>query len=96
MFCPKCGALMKKEGDALVCPKCGEKKKLENTTFKFNENNKQSLFRQAEEKYPTTVHECPKCHNKEVYYIVRQTRSADEAPTVMYKCTKCGYQWREY
>ncbi|MEM4865380.1 MAG: hypothetical protein QXY09_02690 [Acidilobaceae archaeon] len=25
-----------------------------------------------------------------------QTRAADEPPTRFYRCTKCGYTWREY
>ncbi len=39
---------------------------------------------------------CPKCGNDEAYYWMMQTRRADEPPTRFYKCTKCGYVWREY
>ena len=39
---------------------------------------------------------CPKCGNDEAHYFVYQTRAADEAPTIFYKCTRCGYRWRSY
>jgi len=40
--------------------------------------------------------ECPHCGHNEAYYWIVQTRAADEPPTRIYKCTKCGYSWREY
>ncbi len=39
---------------------------------------------------------CPRCGNHEAYYWFLQTRAADEPPTRFFKCTKCGYVWREY
>jgi DNA-directed RNA polymerase subunit M len=39
---------------------------------------------------------CPKCGNQKAYWFMQQTRSADEPPTIFYKCTKCGYSWRSY
>ena len=39
---------------------------------------------------------CPKCGHDEAYYKIIQTRRADEPPTRIYKCTKCGHVWREY
>lgn len=40
--------------------------------------------------------ECPKCGNREAYVWMMQTRAADEPPTRFFRCTKCGYTWREY
>lgn len=37
---------------------------------------------------------CPRCKEKEVATTVRQMRSADEAPTVFYRCKRCGHKWR--
>ena len=45
---------------------------------------------------PTTAEECPKCHNSEAYWVLRQTRGADEPETRIFECTKCGHKWREY
>jgi len=39
---------------------------------------------------------CPKCGHGKAYVIVMQTRAADEPPTRIYKCEKCGHTWREY
>ena len=39
---------------------------------------------------------CPKCGNDQAYVWVIQTRRADEPPTRFFRCTKCGYTWREY
>jgi len=46
---------------------------------------------------PTTREcECPKCQHREAYWIIRQTRAADEPETRIYECTKCHTRWREY
>ncbi len=39
---------------------------------------------------------CPKCGKKRVISWIEQTRASDEPPTRFYKCTNCGYTWREY
>jgi DNA-directed RNA polymerase III subunit RPC11 len=40
---------------------------------------------------------CPKsdCDSRTSAFICFQTRSADEPMTEFYKCTKCGFQWRQ-
>lgn len=45
---------------------------------------------------PTVMKVCPKCENSRAYYQMVQTRSADEPPTRIYTCTRCGYSWREF
>jgi len=39
---------------------------------------------------------CPRCGNDTAYFWMMQTRSADEPSTRFFRCTKCGYTWREY
>ena len=39
---------------------------------------------------------CPECGNDKAYYEIKQTRSADEAPTRFFTCTACKHSWREY
>lgn len=39
---------------------------------------------------------CPKCKHKGAYYLLKQTRSADEPETKFYTCESCGHRWREY
>jgi DNA-directed RNA polymerase subunit M len=45
---------------------------------------------------PKTKVTCPKCDHNEAYWILRQTRAADEPETRIYTCTKCGHKWREF
>lgn len=39
---------------------------------------------------------CPKCHERGAYFLLKQTRSADEPETKFYTCAHCGHRWREY
>jgi DNA-directed RNA polymerase subunit M len=45
---------------------------------------------------PKAEETCPKCANGEAYWVLRQTRGADEPETRIFECTKCGHKWREY
>ncbi len=44
---------------------------------------------------PTVKVACPKCDNPEAEWWMVQTRGSDESPTQFFKCTRCGYTWRE-
>jgi len=39
---------------------------------------------------------CPKCGYDKAYVVIMQTRAADEPPTRIYHCARCGHTWREY
>lgn len=42
----------------------------------------------------TSYQSCPICHEKKVdLFDVKQTRSADEPPTLSYRCTSCKHRW---
>jgi len=45
---------------------------------------------------PKTNVDCPKCGHNEAFWIMRQTRAADEPTTRIYRCAKCSHTWREY
>ncbi|MEM2875522.1 MAG: RPA12/RPB9/RPC11 RNA polymerase family protein, partial [Candidatus Bathyarchaeia archaeon] len=45
---------------------------------------------------PTVQVECPKCGNNLAYAWQVQTRGSDESMTQFFRCTKCGYTFREY
>jgi len=104
-FCPKCGSIMivkeQKGKKLLVCRKCGYKlKAAKKITIKETIEKKPMdsvvMIEKQGEALPKVKQICPKCGNKEAYWWVQQTRSADEAPTTFYRCTKCGHTWREY
>lgn len=106
-FCPKDGSLLmpvrRGETTVLRCPKCGYEEPLNETTK--NAYRSRSTIERREallvadkafETLPKTKAVCPKCGNEEAYVWMQQTRAADEPPTRFYRCTKCGYTWREY
>ena len=45
---------------------------------------------------PVTNETCPECGHVKATYKLLQTRSADEAPTRIFTCTKCKHTWRAY
>ncbi len=45
---------------------------------------------------PKVKAECKECGNNEAFTWTLQTRSADEAETIFFKCTKCSHTWRSY
>ena len=99
-FCPECGAMMLPNNGILKCNKCGYSNELDDTQeYTVSEDVK------AEEtvKYVEDIDMgegiteiCPKCGHDKATYELKQTRSADEAPTRFFTCKKCKHKWREY
>jgi len=83
-----------------VCRHCGYEMMVGNEKEKISEKatDKELAVIEGEdiETLPKTKVECPKCGNNEAYFVLRQTRAADEPETRIYRCTKCGHTWREY
>lgn len=101
MFCPKCKRLMRPDRAAGVwlCGSCGTKVPLGHAKEVGTSAPVGREMRVIEEKtstLPTAAEECPKCGNPEAYWVLRQTRGADEPETRIFECTKCGHKWREY
>jgi len=66
-------------------------------TFKTKTREKElTIIESAAPTLPKTRVKCPKCGNNEAFWVLRQTRAADEPETRIYRCTECGYSWREY
>lgn len=89
----------------LVCPKCGYKKpvinKLETNTVPIIHSPQERITVIGKEEQrlrtlPTMRIECPKCGNNLAYVWQVQTRGSDESSTQFFRCTKCGYTFREY
>ena len=99
-FCPECGAMMLPNNGILKCNKCGYSNELGDTDeYEVSEDIK------AEEtvKYVEDIdlgegvtEICPECGHDKATYELKQTRSADEAPTRFFTCKKCKHKWREY
>ncbi|MCS4541699.1 MAG: transcription factor S [Euryarchaeota archaeon] len=106
-FCPKCGSLLlpqENEGKfSLICRKCGFiKDSFDHNSYRFNEAVKPRnaiVVADIEGKIdllPKINAACKKCGNFEAYWWMQQTRAADEPETRFYRCTKCGFTWREF
>ncbi len=101
MFCPKCGALQRPKDGRMCCTRCGceaDMTKQDKKTVTTRATKKEIVVLEGElNVLPTTREaECPKCGHREAYWIIRQTRAADEPETRIYTCTKCGHKWREF
>jgi DNA-directed RNA polymerase subunit M len=106
-FCEKCGNLMfvkkKRKRSFLVCTKCSKERPLKKEKIFISEalptpKKDVVIVKKGDEAIdlPKTKMICPKCENTEAYWWMQQTRSADEAPTLFYRCVKCTYSWRSY
>ncbi|RLG72926.1 MAG: transcription factor S [Methanobacteriota archaeon] len=107
-FCPKCGKLLlpsRVEGETVLrCSKCGFQKGLDRETYLVRslgdrKPKREVVVVEPEQEFtplPKTNATCPRCGNREAYWWLLQTRSADEPSTRFYRCTKCSKTWREY
>jgi len=104
MFCPKCGSLMFPEKGRLHCNSCGYERSFTGKDAVVTKVTKPGKEKPAEtlvldeitETLPRTRVECPKCGHFEAFWVMRQTRAADEPTTRIYRCVKCQHTWREY
>jgi DNA-directed RNA polymerase subunit M len=104
---PKKEKTDKKTSLIFTCPKCGYKRRVESgkvapKVAKVIQPHPQKLVAvigKEEQKLrtlPTLRIECPRCGNNLVYVWQVQTRGTDESSTQFFRCTKCGYTFREY
>ena len=101
-FCPNCGAMLLPSDDKLKCNSCGYIKDLASTSDEYSVSRKVSEkpavvnLGEAEDMRSQTTEICPECGHDKAYSEIKQTRSADEAPTRIFECAKCGHKWRNY
>ena len=111
-FCPKCGMrlTLKRKKDSketfLSCIKCGYERQVEapipspsKRVTEIKPEDSIVVISEKEQKLktlPVITVECPKCGNNFAYVWQVQTRGADESSTQFFRCTRCGYTFREY
>ena len=98
MFCT-CGSIMFPKDGRYVCNACGAVKDIDNNSqvFKTESKDKETVvIREHVATLPKTRIACSECEHTEAYFVIRQTRAADEPETRIYRCCKCNYSWREY
>lgn len=98
-FCPECGAMLLPKDNELKCS-CGYTKNLASNEYSVAAEIKEKQgvvdMGEAIDLRSTIKEVCPECGHKEAYYELKQTRSADEAPTRFFECASCGHKWRDY
>ena len=76
-------------------------------TVDIEEKNAEVIMTNSKDKETTVISEnvatlpktritCPECGHTEAFFVIRQTRAADEPETRIYRCCKCNHSWREY
>ena len=99
-FCPKCGSILVQKKKRFACQKCNyfskEKLKISTSENVGNHSKINVLHEKDSNVWPITSAICPKCGNDQAFFWSTQTRSADEAETRFFRCTKCKHTWREY
>lgn len=96
--------MMHSDDGVMVCSDCGHTvERDEDLAEQFVSTEEQSTDDVIEtdeaasfEGKPTASVTCEQCGNEDAWYTIKQTGSADEPPTRFFKCTECGYRWREY
>ena len=99
IFCKKCKSLMSPSEGKWRCKKCGFMCNSTGEECIVTEMNKAKeilVLDANNDTMPKTKVECPKCSHNEAFFVLRQTRSADEPETRIYRCVKCKHSWREY
>ncbi len=100
-FCPECGAMLLPKNGILKC-NCGYEQKLsDKDEYEVSEEIKETddnvkMLGEDVDMRSTIKETCPECGHDEAYYELKQTRSADEAPTRIFTCAKCKHTWRAY
>ncbi|UCE45313.1 MAG: transcription factor S [Methanobacteriota archaeon] len=101
MFCPKCKCLLYPKDDMLICRKCGaaydpsSAQKPEVITHRARDRE-MAVLEEISGTLPTADVECPSCGHGKAYWVLRQTRAADEPETRIFRCVNCSHSWREY
>ena len=101
MFCPKCKSMLVPKDGKRHSPKCDVDVAAQGTGPKpvVTEPTRREMVvieGNAPPVLPIEQIECDKCKNGEAYWRIEQTRSADEPPTLIFRCTKCSHTWRQY
>ncbi|MFP3950950.1 MAG: transcription factor S [Candidatus Bathyarchaeia archaeon] len=103
-FCTQCGGIYAIDIKirCFICMKCGNKEFPEEGLFidrRLKEDDKIIVVGEREKNLATSPKvkmSCQVCENNEAFWWMVQTRSIDESTTQFYRCTECGYTWREY
>jgi len=110
MFCSRCGALViptrSSSGETVFkCAACGQSqssKTGEDYTIEHkishSDRDMTVVLESLNEldQLPTAKVGCPKCGHSQASYWQSQVQADDEAPTLFYRCRRCGLTFREH
>jgi len=99
MFCPECGSLMFRDAAVFRCSQCDyetDNKGAPQIFITSSREKETAVITENAATLPKTRILCPECGHTEAFFVIRQTRAADEPETRIYRCCKCNASWREY
>jgi DNA-directed RNA polymerase subunit M len=102
MFCPECKTMMISSAGQLKCRKCGYIRTIgdKDRMMKKKRRSEKEIVIVEEEgqvkTLPTIQIRCQKCDNNLAFWWLRQLRAADESEVRFFRCTECGFTWRQY
>ena len=100
-FCPNCGSILKAkdvDGTKFLGCSCGYIDDKGTSVMHFGNQSKASKIEVVEKSDAPHVivqEACPKCDNNEAEHWTQQVGPSDEPEANIFKCTKCGYSWRD-
>ena len=97
-YCEKCENIVLYSENTFYCSICNHKTvfvKPKTKCIQFNTKTDNGIIKRNESLGNFCEILCEKCENNTAQFIEMQTRSADEPATIFYKCTKCGFSWKQ-
>jgi DNA-directed RNA polymerase III subunit RPC11 len=107
LFCPVCGNLLiiggggaESPGQHFICQSCPyicpiTQRYSQRQMLKRKQVDDVLGGEDAWKNVDATETTCPKCENTRAFYMLLQTRSADEPSDIVFRCCQCTHLWRE-
>jgi DNA-directed RNA polymerase subunit M len=104
-FCSICGSILtpkEVDGTKFLGCSCGYVYDKGTSIVKFGDKKNTrdieiavEVVEKSDAPYVIVEEACPQCDNNEAEHWTQQVGPSDEPEANIFKCTKCGYSWRD-